>query len=342
MAPALKQNTSCEVAIKRGLDFIHRCGSKANNFENYGSLLICCFALLGATARDPKLRKLGRDRSQQLARRWMRNHRLVPADVTPDLLLDFIFVRYALNRLGLRERALTAQIRLAAKQFSAVELIGFDPLNEVPPDDIPFPCDCGLKNQRGRKSCKRCRRRLRIQGRHRVWMEALANTYVAERCGVVFGARYLDVLKLLPVMRPYSVGAGANDEAVRDAIYAVTHIVYTLNDYGTFQLSPRWLPQEAAFLKASIAPLCASADVELLGELLDSLQAFGLRSSHPLIRRGTNYLLAAQNPDGSWGDPEEADLRTRCHTTWTAVDGLRTCVWRSKRLSFPAARSLLK
>lgn len=342
MAQTLKQKLDCEVAIKRGLDFIHRFGSKANNFENYGSRLICCFALLGATARDPKLRKLGRDRSEELAHRWTRKHRLGPTELTPDLLLDFIFVRYALNRLGLRDRSLTAQLKLAAKQFSVVELIGFDPLNEPPPDDLPFPCDCGLKNQRGRKFCKRCRRHLLIEGRHRVWMEALANTYVAERCGIVFGARYLDVLKLLPAMRPYPVGADANDESLRDAIYAVTHIVYTLNDYGTFQLSPRWLAPELAFLKANIAPLCESADVELLGELLDSLKAFGLDSSHPLIKRGTNYLLATQNSDGSWGDPKEVDIRTRCHTTWTAVDGLRTCAWRGRRVSFPAAKSLLK
>lgn len=341
MISALKQIPICEVAIKRGLDFLYRFGSEADNFESYGSLLICCFALLGATAHERKLRELGRARCQQLARRWTRDHRVVPADLTPDLLLDFILVRYALGRLGLQDQALTARLRLAPNQFSALELLGFDPLNEPPPADVPYPCDCGLKNQRGRKFCKRCRRRLPIQGRNKVWMEALANTYVAERCGLVFGARYLDVLKWLPTLRPYPFGADANDESLRDAVYAVTHIVYTLNDYGSYQLSPRWLPQEFAFLKASIAPLCSAGDVELLGELLDSLKAFGLRASHPLIKRGTNYLLAAQNTDGSWGD-DEADVRTRCHTTWTAIDGLRTCAWRGTRLSFPEARSLLK
>ena len=65
---------------------------------------------------------------------------------------------------------------------------------------------------------------------------------------------------------------------MRDAIYAVTHIVYTLNDYNTYRLSPRWLPQEFAYLKANVAPACAQHDPELLGELLDSLKAFGLPS----------------------------------------------------------------
>jgi len=52
--------------------------------------------------------------------------------------------------------------------------------------------------------------------------------------------------------------------------------------------------------------------------------------------------LTEQNKDGSWGDPEEENLRTRCHTTWTAIDGLRTCAWRGQRLNRPALKSSLK
>jgi hypothetical protein len=173
-------------------------------------------------------------------------------------------------------------------------------------------------------------------------MRALACTYVSGRCGILFGARYADVLKWLPVMRPYPAGVDADEEVVRDAIFAVTHVVYTLNDYNTYRLSPRWLPQEFAYLKANVEAACVKHDPELLGELLDSLKAFGLRASHPLIMRGTKYLLASQNEDGSWGDPDEENIRTRCHTTWTAIDGLRTCAWRGERLSRPEIKSMLK
>ena len=342
MASATEELSARDVAIERGLEFIYRFGSEGERFANYGCFLICCFALVGATSRDPKLRRLGRRRAKQLLQRWSRLHPSLPPDATSDLLLQFVVVRYAQGRIGVRDPAGVNQIRVVARRFSAANLLGFDPRNEPPPGDLPYPCDCTFQNPRGRKACKQCRRRLRIQSRYRVWMEALANTYVAERSGVLFGARYAEVLKWLPRMRPYPVGDADDGEVLRDAIYAVTHVVYTLNDYHTYRLSPRWLPQEFAFLKACVKNVCEQDDPEILGELLDSLRAFGLSTSHPLIIRGTDYLLACQNRDGSWGDPDEENIRTRCHTTWTAIDGLRSLAWRGQRLICPDLKPSLR
>lgn len=342
MTKAPEPIASRDTSIKRGLDFIYRIASKPEGFDSCGGLLICCFALMGATSRDASLRQLARSRAQKLAQRWSRLHPVVQSDASADVILDFVLICYALGRLGVRDVVLKAQIRAAAKRFSVQDLLGFNPVSEPPANDLPYPCDCGLKNQRGRTFCKQCKRRLENQSRYRVWMEALANTYVSGRCGLLFGARYLDVLKWLPTMRPYPVSAPEDVESLRDAIYAVTHIVYTLNDYSTYRLSSRWLPQEFAFLQANVGSACERNDPEVLGELLDSLKAFGLPASHPLIVRGTEYLLAEQNEDGSWGDPDEENIRTRCHTTWTAIDGLRTYAWRGERLTFPKLRPLLK
>ena len=233
MTKARDQISSSKTSIKRGLDFIYRNAGKPEGFDNYGSLLVCCFALIAATSRDASLRQLARSRAQKLARRWARLHPVVPPDATADLLLDFVFVSYALSRLGSRDVALNAQIRTAAKRFSAQDLLGFDPVSEPPANDLSFPCDCGRMNQRGRTFCKQCRRRLQIQSPYRVWMEALVKAYIGERCGILFGARYLDVLKWLPRMRPYPVAADVDEEFLRDAAYAVTHIVYTVNGYST-------------------------------------------------------------------------------------------------------------
>src|SRR5437660_10552461 len=97
------QIVSSETSIKRGLDCIYRVASTTDGFDKYGSLSICCFALVGATSRDANLRQLARSRAQKLAQRWGRAHSLVPPDASPDLFLKFVFVRYALSRLGLRD-----------------------------------------------------------------------------------------------------------------------------------------------------------------------------------------------------------------------------------------------
>jgi len=315
-----------DLAIERGLDFIHRFGNEQESFAGYGSFLICCCALLATTSRDARLRNLGHIRAKELLRRWRRLHSSLPDDAHPDLLFDFILVRYAQVRLGIRNSGSRVRLNALARKFPATDLIGFDPAKEPPPDDLPYECDCGFQNPRGRKTCKQCKRRLHIRSRYRVWMEALANTYVAERSGVVFGAAHADVLHWAPLMRPYPT-AEADEDVLREAIYAATHVVYTLNDYNTYRLSPRRLPAEFAFLKANVAAACTRDDPEVLGELIDALKAFGLRRNDPLVVLGTRFLLENQNEDGSWGDPNEQNIRTRLHTTWTAIDGLRDYAW---------------
>ena len=232
--------------------------------------MICCFALFGATSSNPSLRQLARSRAQKLNHRWRRQYPAVPADATADLVLDFVMVSYALSRIGVRDVTLNTQIRAAAKKLSVEELLGFNPATEPPANDLPYPCGCGFKNQRGRTYCKNCKRRLEIQSSYRVWMEALANTYVGRRCGLLPRTLYLDVLSWLPTLRPYPAGEG-DVEFVRDAIYAVTHIIYSLNDYGTYRLSPQCLPSEFAFLKAHVARACDREDLRCW-RLLDSLK----------------------------------------------------------------------
>src|SRR6266849_5134089 len=141
MTKAPDQIAGNETSIKRGLDFIYRVASTPDGFDSYGSLLICCFALVGATSRDASLRQLARSRAQKLAQRWGRVHPVVPTDANPDLVLDFVFVRYALSRLGLRDVAFTAQIRTAVKRFSAQDLLGFDAVREPPANDLSYPCE---------------------------------------------------------------------------------------------------------------------------------------------------------------------------------------------------------
>jgi hypothetical protein len=153
--------------------------------------------------------------------------------------------------------------------------------------------------------------------------------------GVRLGARYLDVIKWLPAMRPYRGREDGDNPDFVSSIYAVTHVVYTLNGYSVYKLSPRWLPDEYEFLRSNLVEAIAMEDPETMGEFLDSLKAFGLTEKHPLIRKGMDYVLATQNADGSWGDVDAEDIYQRYHPTWTAIDGLREYAWRGERLQFP-------
>jgi len=197
-------------------------------------------------------------------------------------------------------------------------------------------------NARGSTVCYVCHAPLVMRTRYDVWYDALITAYVGERSGVNLGARYSDVLKWLPSLRPYRARPGDAGDEFHDTVYALTHVVYTLNNYSQYRLSPRLLPQEFEFLKMNLRAAIADDDADMLGEFMDSLRAFGLTTDDPLMRAGMEYYLTHQNPDGSWGDKEEKDIYMRYHPTWNAVAGLSEYDWRGEGLSFPEVRPLLE
>ncbi|MFY9574195.1 MAG: hypothetical protein WAV20_22570, partial [Blastocatellia bacterium] len=284
-----------EGAIQRGIRFIYEAACDSKTFEAYGFDLLWCFSLIASTSPDHRLRKVAREMGRERAQRWRKEHRALPSDIDSKTITDFIDATVSADKLGVRDRELKALIRGAARNFTVHDFLGFDPALEHPPSDLPKRCDCGAGNARGRKSCKQCKRRLRMQSRYETWMQALYRGYRNERSGVMLGTRYADAIRWLPEMRPY---CEAEAEMVHDfyySAYAVTHVVYTLNDYGRFKLSPRWLPHEYAFLKDNLEKAIAMDDPEMAGEFLDTLKAFGLNSEHPLIRKCSEYLLSHQN-----------------------------------------------
>jgi len=329
-------------AIERGMSFICRTAGRKKSLRGYGAHLVTCFALLASTSPSPRLRRIARETGRNLALDWRKLYPALPVQPYPEVLYTFIITGWAADYLSMRDQALKERIRKEAKRFSAEQVLGFDPSTEPPPDNLPETCSCGLENPRGRKTCRKCRKRLTMTSRYKMWMDALGATFCGERYGVILGARYAEVLKWLPDMRPY---LGPKKQDYSDffyTVYAITHVVYTLNGYGRYNLSPRWLPHEFQFLKANLKEAVNFDDPDMVGEFLDSLKAFGLSDQHPTIRLGTNYLLAKQNSDGSWGDPDSQDIFQRYHATWAAIDGLRDYAWRGERLIFPKLQPLLE
>ncbi|HSB08635.1 MAG TPA: hypothetical protein VLM38_03940 [Blastocatellia bacterium] len=330
-----------ERSIRRGIQFIYRTACDAKNFKAFGFDYLSCFSLIASTSRDGWLRRMAREMGRERARQWRTEHPALASDAAAKTIEEFIDATVSADDLGVRDGRLKETIQREAKRFSAQDYLGFDPATEPPPGDIPKQCRCDERNPRGRKTCRNCKRRLLVQSRYQSWMNALYRGYRSDRSGVRFGTRYADALAWLPEMRPYCRPGEGNSEDFYYSVYAVTHLVYTLNDYGRYQLSPRWLPCEFEFLKAHLNEAIAMDDPDMVGEFMDTLKAFGLADGHPLIRKGTEYLLSVQNTDGGWGDSSEDECE-RYHPTWTAVDGLRDFAWRGERLSFPKLKPLLQ
>ncbi len=329
-------------AIRRGLEFMYRSACDPESFEIYGHDYLFCFNCIAATSKDAGLRKMARALGRERARQWRREHEAVPQDADAHTVVQFVFGSDAADRLGVVQKSLRAQIREAAARFTARDYFNFDPQTEPPPEDAPDTCACGTDNPRGRKRCRSCRTRLELSGRYGVWIVALIRTYIGERYGVQLGAPYAEVLKWQPFMTPYRGYEGGNNPDFYWTVYAVTHVAYTLNDYGVYQLSPRWLPLEFEFLKKNLKASVETEDPEMTGEFLDTLKSFGLTDRHALIREGYDYVLSRQNPDGSWGNTDAEDTYQRYHPTFTAINGLRDYRWHGTALRFPELKPLLK
>jgi len=330
----------CARAARRGFEFLLRFAREREHFEAWGSDFLNYFYVVADTAAFPDMRRRGREEGAKLARRWCRRNPSIPEEPDAEGIYELIYGGLYADRVCARDRRPKAKLRLAARRFKAADFLWFDPSTEPPPTDVPDECRCGLWNERGRKTCADCRRRLSMMTRHLVWYVALIRTYVADSYGVSLGASYADVLRWLPTLRPYPEAFG--EPGFYDAAYAVTHIVYTLNDYDKYRLRPSWLPQEFAFLKKHLARLIEARAPETVGEFLECLKCFGLSTRGPLVRAGVDFLLASQKADGSWGRTDNEEVYRNYHVTLAAMGGLMEVRWRAPRLAFPEIRPLLK
>ena len=329
-----------DAAIERGLQFIHRIASNPEYFDRWGHDLLFCFYGVANTSKNPKLRELARKMGRERALAWRHDHPDPPTDDADELYIYVMGAQAAEKFLG-PDRRLRYRVQTAANHFSAIDFMGFDAHLEPPPADLPERCPkCNHKNPRGATVCQKCQTALTFRDPYDVWLDALVETYSGDAYGVKLGASYPDALQWISKMRPYP--PPADEDALDNVTYAITHVVYTLNDYHKYRLSPAWLPQEFKYLRTNIAEAERYEDPEILGEFMDTLRAFGEDESSPEIRAGMDYLLSHQNPDGSWGEMDDSDIYTRYHTTWTAIDGLREYSYRGERLRLPQMLPLLQ
>ena len=311
MPETTTRQTDRTQACLRGLRYIYQHSLKGENFEDWAGDYLWCFHCISSTSRDPGLKQLALELGQESARRWMDLEQEFPPLAESGEVAYYVSLLDVASRLGVDNPPLREHVVQGIPRFTARDYLGFDPRVEAP---VASPA----------------------RSRYDMWCDALVLTYTADGFGAPLGARYCDVLRWLPQMRPYRGAEGGANPEFRDITLAITHLVYTLNDYNRYRLSPEWLPEEFEFLKSNIKEPLAAGDPELLGEFVDSLRCFGVEADDGALAGSVDYLLASQHPDGSWGDPGITDPHKQYHTAWTAIDALRDYDWQD-RPSWPEA-----
>jgi len=279
-------------AQRRGLFFLYAAARRPDTFREWGHDLLSAFVNIASTNANREVSDLAWRMGHERAGEWRRLNREIPANADADDLANLVYGSDAAEALGVHDRHLHDALMRTASRFSTADYLGFDPLREPPP----------------------------ANGRYETFQDALIGAYTFDHYGIPIGAHYADVLHWLPAMHPYPArGSGLYYRSV----YTITHVVYTYNGYNQYRVAPECFPEEFAYLNANFEHAIVDNDAETLGEYLDTLQAFGLTWADPRMRRAVEFLLTAQNPDGSWGNPKESDAYTRYHSTWTALDGVQ-------------------
>jgi hypothetical protein len=260
----------------------------------------------------------------------------LPSQPDADTVSEFVHACGALERLGVRFARLKRRLRAVSRRFSTTEYLWFDPHREPPPADVPECCGCGMMSPRRKRRCANpdCGEALVPMSRMRVWTLALTSVFCGDRNGVPFGVTYEEMIRWLPRMRRYR-DPKRGVEGFYDSAYAISHVVYTLNDYGVWLLDPRLLPHEFEFLVDYLPSALAVGDPDMVGEFTDSLRAFGLDNEDAAIEAGVEFLIQSQNRNGSWGPIVAGAEYPRFHATWAALDGLRDFAWKGYGLSYP-------
>jgi hypothetical protein len=309
-------------AVMNGLRRLREIACHPATFAEYGGHLLLAFAQLATTSRRTALRRAALEAGRERARVWHASWPEIRGRLDADAVLNEVIASYAAERMGLPDDAIRSDLQAVIGGCSAAALLYFDPRDEPPPSDIPAECKEGHTNCRGVTSCTVCGDRLAMKSRYEIWHFALTGVYFCEESRLRLGVRYGDVLQYLPALRPYPQ---AGDGDYYHSIYAVTHLIYTLNGYGASCLSREQLTREWQFLEISLAWAIAQGEVDTVAEVAESLVALGLSDEDGLLKHARALLLQWQHDDGGWGD--EIDGYRCFHNVWAALDGLREFAW---------------
>src|SRR3954468_11168419 len=211
-------------AVEKALNFIYSVAKDPAAFRNNGSDLLFAFVNISTSNANQHISSMALTMGHERAIEWRRQHSTIPADASASTISELIYGSYSARELGVPDSAFDALLRAKAARFTVTDYLGFNPSAGPPPENYPG------------------------YSQHALFMDALITTYFGKQFGTTAEGRYEDVLRWLPVVRPYPEHK-YSDWGYYDAIYALTHIIYTYNHYNLSKIDRGCFPDEFAYLK---------------------------------------------------------------------------------------------
>jgi hypothetical protein len=275
----------------RGLAFLSDFALEGDCWSRCAPDVAYMFHHLATRSRQGDFTRRARALARRAASRWLEGHPRLPArTAVDDAIYGYAYGACTAKLVGLDTRALCRDLAARGRTIGAREMLGFDPERQAPPS-------------------------------FELWQYAMVGTHIAESAGMRLRWSVRDLAAWRSAMQPYPRPRRRLTRATESAFYAVTHLVYVLNDYNLYALPRGRFEAEAQLLRAVCAIGIDLDDVEAMGEAVDALLALGEPERDPLIARARQRILALQNRDGSWGSRADKPY-TRLHKTWVALDGL--------------------
>ena len=238
-------------------------------------------------------------------------------------IINVVIGMYCLERIAISHK-FKDEVMKSVSLHTAMDYYGWDPVNEnVPSTKIPERCThCGLLNDRDKKMCFKCGKKLVMQSPYRIMSNALIHSFFAYKAGVVLGTPFINVLKHLPEFRPYKGHDMLEWEDYFDQCYMITHVIFVLSNWGELSLDQNMFPHEYFFIIRNLPVHMYTGDIHLVSEFLECLRIFGTPDSSELIQKGITLLLENQNVNGSWDSNKGTDAYTQYHATMCACQAM--------------------
>ena len=260
----------------------------------------------------------------------------------PAELLGLMQGCYSLECLGMPLPALRQQLAERCAAYGAVDFLKYDPAAGPPSARARETCACGAAVAAGASHCARCKRAAVPMSKFDVWLEALVWTFHGCRMNIGLGACFFDVLRGLAgafaELYPRRAALGEKDRHY--LTYALTHVIFALNNFDERALPPALFPPSVVgFLREQMGAAAADGDADLLGEVLDCLKCLGQADGATAAAEA--HLIATQLDDGGWASKGETELFSRYHATLVAVAALMDHSYAARGSCFAAAATVL-